>query len=108
MDISMDFIEGLPNSNGKDVILVIVDRFSKYAHFIGLKHSYSASGIAQLFFDNIFKLHGLPNTIISDRDPICFSSFWQKLFSLQGVQLLKSTTYHPQTDGQMEVVNICL
>ena len=104
----MDFIKGLPKSNGKDVIIVVVDRLSKYAHFMALSHPYSAVTVAQLFLTHIFKLHGLPSSIISDRDPIFVSSFWEELFKLQGVELLKLTSYHPQTDGQSEVVNRCL
>lgn len=66
-DISMDFIEGLQSSQGKNVILTVVDRFSKYAHFIALSHSYNAGQVARTFFDNIFKLHGLPESIVCDR-----------------------------------------
>lgn len=93
--ISMDFIEGLPPSKGKHVILVVVDRLSKYAHFMSLAHPYTALDVAQVFLDNIFKLHGLPSTITSDRDPIFLSTVWSELFKLQGVALHKSTTYHP-------------
>ncbi|XP_077223447.1 uncharacterized protein LOC143857059 [Tasmannia lanceolata] len=63
----MDFITGLPMSEGKDVIMVVVDRLTKYAHFVALTHPYTASTVARLFFDNIFKLHGLPSSIVSDR-----------------------------------------
>lgn len=78
-DISMDFVEGLPNSFGKTVIMVVVDRLTKAAHFIALSHPYTASDVAQAFLDNIYKLHGLPATIISDRDPI-FTSASGKLY----------------------------
>ncbi|CAL0319699.1 unnamed protein product [Lupinus luteus] len=98
----MDFIERLPNSCGKQVIFVVVDRLSKAAHFIPLAHPYSASIVAQAFLDNIFKLHGFPDSITSDRDPVFISKFWKDLMAYQGVQLQLSTSYHPQTDGQSE------
>lgn len=104
-DISMDFIEGLPNSYGKTIILVVVDRLTKAAHFIPLSHPYTATEVAQAFLDNIYKLHGMPTTIISDRDPIFTSAFWTALFQLQGTTLCLSSSYHPQTDGQTEVIN---
>jgi len=90
-----------------DTILVVVDRLSKYAHFLALTHPFSALEVAQVYFEQVFKLHGLPRTIIRDRDKVFMSYFWSALFKYQQVALHKSTAYHPQTDGQTEV-NRCL
>ncbi|RVX10301.1 Retrovirus-related Pol polyprotein from transposon 17.6 [Vitis vinifera] len=107
-DITMDFIEGLPKSNGKTTIFVVVDRLTKYGHFMLLPHPYTAKMVAQVFLDSVYKLHGLPHSITCDKDPIFTSVFWQEFFKLQGVSLQLSTAYHPQTDGQTEVVNRCI
>lgn len=96
---------GLPPCKGKSIIFVVVDILSKYAHFLLMSHPYTAHSVAQLFVDHIFKLHGMPSTIVSDRDPIFLSSFWKEFFTLQGSQLCMSSGYHPQTDDQTEVTN---
>jgi transposase InsO family protein len=106
----MDFIEALPKVHGKSVILTVVDRFSKFAHFIPLSHPYTATSVARAFFNDIVRLHGLPESIVSDRDPVFTGNVWQDLFKLSGVALKMSTAFHPQTDGQSEAINksICM
>ena len=104
----MDFIDCLPRSLGKSAILVVVDRLTKYAHFIPLSHPYTSKTIASPFIDNIYKFDGLPKVITSDRDNLFMTGFWQEFSTLQGPKLHFSTTYHPQTDDQSEVVNKCL
>jgi hypothetical protein len=106
--ISMDFIEGLPRSGAASCILVIVNKFTNFSHFIALAHPYTASLVASVFMDVVYKLHGLPAAIISDCDVVFTSRFWQQLFKLLGTKLQMSSSYHPQTDGQMECVNQCL
>lgn len=107
-DISMDFIIGLPQCEGKTVIRVVVDRLSKYAHFLPFSHPYTATFMAQLFVENIFKLHGMPTSIVCDRDPVFMSKFWKAFFASQGSSLCFSSGCHPHTDDQTEVVNRCL
>jgi hypothetical protein len=107
-DISMDFITGLPKSGNKSVIMVVVDFLSKYAHLCALKHPFTTSIVAQIFMDQVFKIHGMVHSIVSDRDLTFTRNFWQELFKLQGTQLHLITAYHPQTDGQTKVVNKCL
>lgn len=104
-DITMDFIEGLPKSGGIDTIMVVMDRLTKFAHFVGLKHPFSTTSVAALLAKEIARLHGFPTSIVCNRDRVFLSIFWKELFRLQGTNLLRSTTYHPQTDGQSEKVN---
>jgi hypothetical protein len=85
--------------NGKSVILTVVDRFSKYAHFVPLGHPYTATSVAKVFFEEIVRLHGLPESIVSDRDPVFTSKFWTELFKLSGVKLQLTSAFHPQSDG---------
>jgi hypothetical protein len=85
-DISMDFVDGLPKVHDKSVILMMVDRFSKYAHFIALSHPYMAASVARTFFDGIVRLHGFPASIVSDCDPIFTNHLWRDLFKLAGVK----------------------
>jgi hypothetical protein len=99
----MDFITGLPKSGNKSFIVVVVDHLSKYSHLCALQHPFTASTVAQLFMYQVFKLHGMPHSIVSNRDPTFTSNFWQELFKLQGTQLHLSTAYHPQTDGQTKL-----
>jgi hypothetical protein len=87
---------------------VVVDKFSKYAHFISLTHPFTALAVAKVYLSQVYKLHGLPTAIISDRDPIFTSNLWKELFRLSGTKLCLSSSYHPQSDGQTERVNQCL
>lgn len=103
-DISLDFIDGLPISKGFNVIFVVVDHFSKYAHFMALFHPYTAQVVAEEFLKNIFKLHRFPRSVVSDRDPIFLSSFWQALFHSRGSSLDFNLGNHPQIAGQTETL----
>jgi hypothetical protein len=93
---SLDFIEGLPKPSRWEVILVVVDKFSKYAHFLPMSHPYTALQVAQTYFSNIYKLHGLPSALISNRDRVFKSALWKQLFNLSDTKFLMYSSYHPQ------------
>jgi len=104
-DISIDFITDLPPSQGFDAICVVKDRLSKHAHFIPTTKTISAPKLADLFLTNIFRLHGMPRSIVSDRGPQFVSKFWKRFQSLLGCQVHLSSAFHPETDGSTEVLN---
>ena len=105
----MDFIFGLPQSiHGNFGIWTTVDQFSKQAHFFPIKKTIKAQHMANLFISQRFKYHGLPTSIVSDRDPIMTSNFWRGLFENLGTRLNFSLGYHPQTDGQSKIANLTI
>ena len=101
-NITMDFVTGLPSASGYNSIWVIVDRLTKSAHFLPVKSTYTASKYAKIYLDQIFRLHGVPLSIISDRGPQFSSRFWQNFQEALGTRVNLSTAFHPQTDGQSE------
>jgi hypothetical protein len=101
----MDFITGLPETQGKDCIYVVVNQLTKFAHFYAIPTDYNAVQVAELFLREVFRLHGLPQSIVSDRDSRFIGTFWQELFRLVGTKLRPSTSYHTQTDRKTEIVN---
>jgi len=103
--ISADFITKLPIAQGYNLILVVVDRFMKIVHFIPTTEKTLAEGLARLFRDNVWKLHGLPKSIVSDRGPQFAAGIMWELNRMLGIKSKLSTAFHPQTDGQTERVN---
>src|ERR1700761_236126 len=103
--VSVDFIVELPESNGKDAIMVVVDSVTKHSHFVSTTTTLTAAGTAQLYLRHIWKHHGLPKRVISDRGPQFVAEFMKELYRLLGVKLAATTAYHPQGDGQTEWVN---
>jgi hypothetical protein len=102
-DIAMDFVVGLPKSRrGNDAIWIVVDRLTKSAHFIPVAVSFNSERLARLYVQEIVRLHGVPKSITSDRDPKFTSRFWRSLQKEMGTQLNFSSAYHPQSDGQSE------
>lgn len=84
---------------------MVVDRLSKYGHFLALSHPFSVKSMAEIFVRDVARLHGMPHTIILDRDCVCMRDFWIEFFILQGTRLNFNSAYHPQTNGETEVVN---
>ncbi|GJP62475.1 hypothetical protein CLOP_g19531 [Closterium sp. NIES-67] len=104
--VSLDFITGLPTTtSGHDAILIVIDKFSKIGHFIPTHTTVRTEETAQLFVRYIISQHGIPTTLISDRDPKFTSKFWKELMFLLRTKLTMSSAYHPQTDGQTERLN---
>ncbi len=103
--LSLDFITDLPLVNSFDSVLVVVDRFTKMSHFIPCNKSITGEQTAKLFLDNIVRLHGLPDDIVSDRGPQFVSKFWHRLLTLLNIKRNLSSAFHPQSDGQTERVN---
>ena len=103
--ISVDFITKLPVSKGHDLILVVCDRFLKMSHFVVTTEKTTAEGLAKLFRDNVWKLHGLPESVISDRGPQFAAGLTKELNKMLGIETKLSTAYHPETNGQMERTN---
>ena len=95
-DLTMDFVEGLPCSEGYDTIMVVVDRFTKFAHFVPLRHPFNAKQVARAFWENVVKLYGIPASIVSDCEKIFTSHLWRELLAGAGTKLLYSTAYHPR------------
>jgi hypothetical protein len=105
-DLSMDFIVGLPNTSlHHDSIWVIVDRLTKTTHFLPVHTTHRAEKYAEIYIDQIVSLHGIPKTIVSDRGAPFVAHFWEQLQESLGTQVIRSSAYHPQTDGQTERVN---
>ena len=98
----MDFMTGLPMSRGHDTIWVVVDRLTKSAHFLAIRETWPVTRLATEFMDQIVRLHGVPKTIVSDRDGRFTSRFWQQVHESLGTRLHFTTAYHPQSDGQSE------
>jgi hypothetical protein len=103
--VSVDFIVELPDSHGFDAVMNVVDTLSKRAHFIPTHTTISAEGAARLYLQHVWKLHGLPTKMVSDRGTQFIAKFTKELYRLLGIKLAASTAYHPQTDGQTERIN---
>jgi hypothetical protein len=103
--VSVDFIVELPESSGHDAVMVVVDSMTKTAHLIPTFITVSAAGTARLFVQHVWKLHGLPRKVVSDRGPQFVAEFTRELYRMLGIKVTATTAYHPQGDGQTECVN---
>ena len=103
--IFMDFVTGLPSSRGKTKVLTVADRFSKMANFIPLTKLPSAKATAEVMMNRVFRIHGFPSDIVSDRGPQFISAFWKEFCRLIGATVSMSSGYHPQSNGQSERLN---
>lgn len=101
----MDFITGLPPSQGYTAIMVVVDRLSKYAHFAALPTCFDVVRVAQLFVNTMVRHHGFPKNFVSDRDSVFLNKIWEEIMRLSGTKLNFSTAGHPQSNGQTKVRN---
>ena len=101
----MDFVTGLPTSQGYGAIWVVADRLTKARHFVPCHSSVDAPALADLFVKHVFRLHGLPQTVISDHGPQFAAAFWQRLCNRLGIDRRLSTAFHPESDGQTERMN---
>jgi len=105
MHILVDFITKLPIVAGKDAILVVCDRLSKMTHFIAIMEGMTAKGLVRVFRDNVWRLHRLPESIVSDREPQFAAELTKELNGILGIKMKLLTAFHPQTDGQTEHMN---
>jgi transposase InsO family protein len=103
--ISVDFIVELPESHGYDAIMCVINSLTKRAHFILMHTTINVEGTALLFLKEVWKHHGTPRAVVSNRGPQFIAAFTCELYKLLGIKLAMSTAYHPQTDGQTEHIN---
>lgn len=104
----MNFVERLPKLEGADTLLVVVDKLTKFSHFLTLAHPFTATEVARTLMDSVFRIHGLLKVVVFDRDKVFTSQFRKALFQGLGIKLHLSSAYHLEIDGQTERVNQCL
>ena len=103
--VALDFVTGMPDDQGMNAIMTVVDKATKMAHFIPCSETITAKGTAQLYWQYVGKLHGIPAVIISDRDPRFTSRYWRELWRLLGTDLRMGSGFHPESSGQVERFN---